>query len=96
MSSLKGLILSQADASIEKVTAYRTVKKEPFTFPDGFTLPVGSRITFPTLPMGMDSDSYENADKFDGFRFFRKREESRLAKTSYNWGATRIDPSFLP
>lgn len=77
-------------------TAYRTVKNQPFTFPDGFTLPVGSRITFPTLPVGLDPENYESASEFDGFRFFRKREEARLAKKAYNWGATKIDSSFLP
>lgn len=71
------------------------MKKAPFRFSDDFVLPVGARITFPTLPVGMDQEYYDEADKFDGFRFYKKRKEHIEDKKAYNWGATKIEPSYL-
>jgi cytochrome P450 len=46
----------------------RTVMQKPFTFHDGLTIPVGTRIAYPTLAIMRDPDTFGPL-KFDGFRF---------------------------
>lgn len=49
---------------LPKVTCSRTVLERPYVFPDGLTLPVGTRFGFPTMAMQNDADL-----SFKGFRF---------------------------
>ncbi|KAI1823899.1 cytochrome P450 [Xylaria intraflava] len=49
------------------ITCSRTVIGRPFVFPDGLTLPVGTRFGFPTEAMQNDAEG-----TFDGFRFVKK------------------------
>jgi cytochrome P450 len=51
------------------VTAARTVMEKPFTFHDGLTLPVGSRIAFPSRAIMVDPDNFDDPYSFRGFRF---------------------------
>jgi cytochrome P450 len=48
-----------------------------FQFHDGFTLPEGARIAFPSRAIMCDSDNFENPYEFDGFRFARLSAEKK-------------------
>ena len=68
----------------------RRIVKEPMTLSDGLHLPVGTIICF-----RIDGDDYElpvNPDTqkpFDGFRYYRKRHESRDPDTiRYDYATT--------
>jgi cytochrome P450 len=67
------------------VTAARTVMHEPWTLHDGTVLPIGTRIGFACKATQHDPRNFENASKFDGFRFARLNEAE--GKTEH--GATR-------
>ena len=54
--------------SLIAVGTGRTVVKQ-YTFSNGVTVPVGSRVYSPMYAIHRDEDIYENADKFYGFRF---------------------------
>ena len=58
------------------VGCVRKVMK-PFTFSNGITVPPGLTIGSPILPIHMDTSIYENANSFDGLRFFRLWEQNR-------------------
>jgi hypothetical protein len=45
------------------------VKGHPFTFFDGLTVPVGTRIAFAAEASQIDPNIIKNPHKFDGFRF---------------------------
>jgi cytochrome P450 len=53
---------------------------KPYTFSNGVTLPEGVTATAPIGPIHMDDLIYPNAEKFDGFRFSRMRDQSDSAK----------------
>jgi hypothetical protein len=48
-----------------------------FDFGDGLVLPRGSSFTFPTLNMRLDSDTFEQAEVFDGLRFYRMQKNNQ-------------------
>jgi Cytochrome P450 len=48
----------------------------PFTFSNGVTIPAGTLVSLPIRPIHVDEDIYPNAEKFDGYRFLKLREES--------------------
>ena len=63
--------------------------EKPFQFHDGFTLPKGARIAFPSRAIMCDSDNFENPYEFDGFRFARlsvakKEGVEKGSETLYN------------
>ncbi|KAJ6570549.1 cytochrome P450 [Mycena vulgaris] len=49
----------------------QVVAKDGFTFSDGTNIPYGSFMSVPGTAIHYDSDNYENAETFDGFRFSR-------------------------
>ncbi|KJK79795.1 hypothetical protein H634G_04034 [Metarhizium anisopliae BRIP 53293] len=75
-------------------TAARTVLQKPYTFSDGFCLPKGAQIAFPTLPIHMDPENYDKATEFDGYRFLRLSKVP--GEQEGKWGASRIDKTYLP
>jgi cytochrome P450 len=66
------------------VTGWRLVTSETFRFDETLELPKGTLITFPTMFMQHDSDLYPEAEKFDGYRFYRMREEAKKLETASN------------
>ncbi|PGH15382.1 hypothetical protein AJ80_05566 [Polytolypa hystricis UAMH7299] len=64
------------------ITAARTVMEKPFRFNDGLTLPVGTRIAFPSRAIMCDADNFENPYEFDGFRFARLAAASKAASAT--------------
>jgi hypothetical protein len=48
--------------------------KEPWILHDGTVLPVGTRIGFPCKAIQLDRDNFEDALRFDGFRFARMND----------------------
>lgn len=69
------------------VTAARTVMDQPYQFHDGFTLPVGARIAFPSRAIMCDSDNFENPYEFDGFRFARLGKVAKSPSSATEVGA---------
>ena len=65
------------------VGSSRYVDKKPFTFSNGVTLPVGATVMVPVLPVHQDEDIYKNASKFEGFRFYKMREEEGDTAKTY-------------
>ncbi|EZF35100.1 hypothetical protein H101_01365 [Trichophyton interdigitale H6] len=74
------------------LTVARTVMDEQFRFHDGLTLPRGTNIIAPALAVHHDPDNYEDAHRFDGFRFARYRQKQG---ESHRWLASTIDQKFL-
>ncbi|KAF7367742.1 hypothetical protein MSAN_00838100 [Mycena sanguinolenta] len=57
----------------------KVIAKEGFRFSDGTVLPCGSYLAAALRPTHYDESKYENAAKFDGFRFARERAEHQAA-----------------
>lgn len=62
---------------------------EDIRFSDGTTIPCGTHLAVASLPMHLDDRYYENASKFDPFRFLtgqdageESSQKSRLASTN--------------
>ena len=49
---------------------------KPFTFSDGITVPKNSLLGIPVSAIHRDESVYENANEFDGFRFWKLREKN--------------------
>ena len=47
------------------------------------TLPVGTTVSVPTAPVNQDENIYKNGSEFDGFRFYRMREEEGDTAKTY-------------
>jgi cytochrome P450 len=63
-----------------------------YTFSNGITIPKGTHIFAPLTSIHRDERIYENANKFDGFRFSRMREQEG-EKTKHH--ASSTNPDFL-
>lgn len=50
---------------------------------NGLKIPVGARIVLPTGAINMDPNYFDSPDRFDGYRFYRKRMESEAAQTKH-------------
>ncbi|CAJ2504444.1 Uu.00g118380.m01.CDS01 [Anthostomella pinea] len=74
------------------ITCSRTVLGKPFVFPDGLSLPVGTRFGFPTRAMQNDDDA-----TFDGFRFAKSHTGSEKdgGRIDAPQGATTMSSSNL-
>ena len=57
---------------------------EPFTFPDGLTLPMGSRISFSARPNQRDPDHFDNSNEFDSFRSVKLTAADARTEDSIN------------
>ncbi|KIK66386.1 hypothetical protein GYMLUDRAFT_38189 [Collybiopsis luxurians FD-317 M1] len=59
-----------------KSFAYGVERKvlKDFTFSNGVTVPAGATLAIPVWAIHHDNDYFPDADKFDGFRFSRMRE----------------------
>ncbi|KAF7367733.1 hypothetical protein MSAN_00837200 [Mycena sanguinolenta] len=60
----------------------KVIAKEGFQFSDGTVLPCGSYVAVAARPTHYDESKYENAAKFDGFRFARERAEHQATHES--------------
>lgn len=75
------------------MTGQRTVLGQPVRFDEGLTLPERSRIAFPTLYIHLDPDNYEDAQRFDPYRFVRRKVDGTCR--GENISASRIDEKYL-
>ncbi|KAH9906752.1 cytochrome P450 [Xylariomycetidae sp. FL2044] len=53
---------------------FNRVAMDTVTLSDGLVIPRGTKISLPGGPMRYDRQFYEQADRFDGFRFYRPDE----------------------
>lgn len=67
----------KAHTIIDLVIPVRRVLRS-FTFSDGITIPVGTFISFPCLPVSHDPTIYPNPSIFDAFRFSTLRDRGPL------------------
>src|SRR5947207_12251429 len=58
------------------VNTRRKVMK-PYTFADGIKVPAGETLAVPSGAIHLDNTVYENAEVFDGFRFYKMRDSLR-------------------
>ncbi|KAH8161836.1 hypothetical protein CIB48_g6412 [Xylaria polymorpha] len=72
------------------ITCSRTVLERPIVFPDGLTLPVGTRFGFPTEAMQNDADG-----SFEGFRFAKFQSFGEESEASASAASTTVSPSNL-
>jgi hypothetical protein len=78
------------------VNATRSVKGEPFTFSDGFTVPVGTRIAFPAEALQRDPNIMKNPNSFEGFRFVELAKADTRQEDGVNrWHASHCSYSNL-
>ena len=60
----------------------RRLVLRPFTFSNGVTVPAGTLVTVPASAAHTDEEIYPNPDEFDGFRFWKLREDEGNKMTS--------------
>lgn len=58
---------------------FHRIVKEPLTLSDGTFLPVGTHLCVASESISKDPSFAPNADEFDGFRYFRKRQDAEEA-----------------
>jgi len=56
------------------VDSSRRIAVKPFTFSNGVSIPPGTSVASPLMPIHMDETIYSDPWTFDPFRFSRKRE----------------------
>jgi cytochrome P450 len=71
--------------SFTQSSVNRMVMK-PYTFQDGYQLPIGTQVSFPTQQYSHDPDVYADPQSFDPKRYFNKRKQSDGAK--YHFAST--------
>lgn len=77
-------IFPESNWSLTRSTAsYQRKNSEPLTLSNGLYLPKGSRLVLPTISIHMDSNFFPRPKEFDGFRFYRMRQESLDARNSH-------------
>ncbi|EUC32269.1 hypothetical protein COCCADRAFT_6006 [Bipolaris zeicola 26-R-13] len=59
------------------VTAFQRMVMKPFTLSNGQQIPAGTMIEIPLEALNYDSNVHTNADKFDGFRYYRERQSAK-------------------
>ncbi|KAG9230925.1 cytochrome P450 [Amylocarpus encephaloides] len=78
------------------LNATRTVMKVPFTFSDGLTLPVGTRIALPAQAIQRDSEFCRDPLEFDGFRFIKLAQADARQDDGVNiWAASNSGKTNL-
>ncbi|KAK4207349.1 cytochrome P450 [Rhypophila decipiens] len=82
-------------SAISVVSLPRDVVGQPLDIGNGMFVPAGTRIAFPTLHMQLDPDLYQDAGRFDAFRFSRPAEESPGEEHKQDLMYTPT-PGFLP
>ncbi|KAM7195868.1 Cytochrome P450 [Rhypophila sp. PSN 637] len=82
-------------SAISVVSLPRDVVGQPLDIGNGMFVPAGTRIAFPTLHMQLDPDLYQDASRFDAFRFSRPAEEAQSAEHRQDLMYTPT-PGFLP
>ncbi|KAM7218643.1 Cytochrome P450 [Rhypophila decipiens] len=82
-------------SAISVVSLPRDVVYQPLGIGNGMFVPPGTRIAFPTLHMQLDPDLYQDAGRFDAFRFSRPAEESPGGEHKQDLMDTPT-PGFLP
>ncbi|KAL5341065.1 cytochrome P450 [Aspergillus crustosus] len=63
-------------ASLAPLTGWREVMRDEFRFDDGFALPKGTIMTFPTYYMRTDPNTFDEPDRFDPLRFEKLKEQN--------------------
>ncbi|KAH8197401.1 hypothetical protein TruAng_008424 [Truncatella angustata] len=78
------------------LNATRVVKGKPFTFSDGLTVPVGTRIAFPAEACQRDPEVIADPETFDGFRFVKLAAANTKQEDGVNrWAASHASYSNL-
>ncbi|KAF4816228.1 Cytochrome P450 monooxygenase ATR2 [Colletotrichum siamense] len=61
------------------------------TLSDGTFIPKGTKLEFPTFAIHRDTDFYEDATSFDGYRFLKKRHEDEETSAKHHYVSARKD-----
>ncbi|KAF6785036.1 cytochrome p450 [Colletotrichum sojae] len=76
MHKLDSFIQEAHRLNSPNLTSVQRLATQDVTLSDGTFLPKGTKLEFPAYAFHLDDDLHENAAQFDGFRFFRKRQEA--------------------
>jgi cytochrome P450 len=60
---------------------------KPITLSNGQVLPAGVNIEVPAYTVGQDEETFPDAERFDGLRFYRMREQSETFNKPGGGGA---------
>ncbi|PVH92285.1 cytochrome P450 [Periconia macrospinosa] len=69
--------------------------REPFTLSNGENVPIGTQFGFPLGPISHDPQIFSDPEKFDGFRYYRKRVAEDLIGKSSKYMATTPSDEHL-
>jgi cytochrome P450 len=78
--------------TLSTVTFNRYLKK-PLKFADGTTLPRGTYITMPSVPVSRDPNIFSEPQQFDGLRFYEKRSSTKSEANRHQFAT--IGPDSL-
>lgn len=70
-------IVSFGYQSNTKIVTFNRQLSKPLRFNDGTTLPKGTYITMPSVPVSRDPEIFANPEEFNGSRFFDKRSSAK-------------------
>jgi len=74
----------------------RLVRGKPFVLHDGLTLPVGTRIAFPTGPYFRDEDVFDKPEEFDAYRYTKLAAADARTESGVNrWAASHAHKDNL-
>ncbi|KAJ4308419.1 hypothetical protein N0V84_012116 [Fusarium piperis] len=78
------------------LTTFQRISIKPFTLPDGTFVPANTKMELATCAINQDERYHKNGTEFDGYRFYRQREEGKknvsytsVSQTSLGWGIGR-------
>ncbi|KAM5358047.1 hypothetical protein ACJZ2D_015644 [Fusarium nematophilum] len=78
------------------LTTFQRISIKPFTLPDGTFVPANTKMELATCAINQDERYHKNGTEFDGYRFYRQREEGKknvsytsVSRTSLGWGIGR-------
>ena len=77
-------------ACSDGTVTFERVLTRNYTLQDGFTIPKGTQIGFPTQALSMDEDTVSNPEQFDAYRNLRLREENPSDAAKAQWSASNL------
>ncbi|KAH6995272.1 cytochrome P450 [Ilyonectria destructans] len=96
LEKLDSFMKESQRVSSPDLTTFQRMALTPFDLPDGTHVPAKTKLEIATSAINMDAAYFEDPETFDGFRFYRRRQngETNLAytsvgKTNLGWGVGR-------
>ncbi|KAL2882731.1 hypothetical protein SGCOL_001942 [Colletotrichum sp. CLE4] len=91
MHKLDSFIRETHRLSSPNLTTLQRRATEDVTLSDGTFIPSGTKLEFPTFAIHRDSEFFDNAAEFDGFRFLKLRQEHDKDGGKHHYVSARKD-----